>query len=61
MCQICYENYTDKDMHGLETCKHKFCPNCITDYLGKLYYFFIDSILEYNITNGQVKVIKCAD
>jgi hypothetical protein len=42
-------NYEPKDMHGLPTCSHKFCLNCITDYLN------------YNISNGQVKIIKCAD
>ena len=40
MCEICYSNYLDKDMHGLSSCSHKFCLNCITDYL------------EYNISNG---------
>jgi len=49
MCEICYMNYEVKDMHGLPTCSHKFCLNCITDYLN------------YNISNGQVKIIKCAD
>ena len=48
-CDICYSNYLDKDMHGLPTCAHRFCLNCIVDYL------------EYNISNGQVRKIKCAD
>jgi hypothetical protein len=33
-------------MFGLK-CEHKHCMNCVTDYL------------EYNITNGQVREIKC--
>lgn len=49
MCGICYLNYLEQHMHGLQTCAHKFCLNCITDYL------------EYNISNGQVRTIKCAD
>lgn len=36
-------------MHGLPSCTHKFCLNCIVDYL------------EFNISNGQVVKIKCAD
>lgn len=45
-CEICYMNYIEDDTFGLK-CNHKFCLNCITDYL------------EFNITNGQVRVIKC--
>ena len=49
MCEICYLNYNSKDMHGLPTCSHRFCLNCIVGYL------------EFNISNGQVRTIKCAD
>ena len=49
MCQICYMNYTEAGMSGLQTCNHKFCVNCIADYL------------EFSISNGQVRMIKCAD
>jgi hypothetical protein len=35
-------------MYGL-TCDHKYCVNCVTEYL------------EYNINNGQVRTIKCAN
>ena len=48
-CDICYENYLEKDMHGIQACSHRFCLNCQSDYL------------EFNITNGKVKTIKCAD
>lgn len=49
MCEICYESHAPSEMHGLTTCQHRFCLGCIIDYL------------EFNITNGQVRVIKCAD
>jgi hypothetical protein len=48
-CDICYENYLAKDMHGITQCAHRFCLNCQSDYL------------EFNITNGKVQKIKCAD
>jgi hypothetical protein len=35
-------------MYGLE-CKHLFCKGCVSDYL------------EFNISNGKVVKIKCAD
>lgn len=40
-------NYEDSDMYGIK-CNHKFCLNCLNDYL------------EFNISNGKVRVIKCA-
>ena len=40
MCNICYMNYQESDFSGLPTCQHKFCLNCLSDYL------------EFNITNG---------
>ena len=47
LCEICYMNYEEKDMYGIK-CQHKFCLNCLYDYL------------EFNITNGNVRQIKCA-
>jgi hypothetical protein len=36
-------------MHGISQCAHRYCLNCQSDYL------------EFNITNGKVNKIKCAD
>ena len=41
-CGICYENYKASDFHGIELCSHRFCLNCMTDYIT------------FNITNGKV-------
>eukprot|EP00347_Sterkiella_histriomuscorum_P021619 403333348 len=48
LCEICYMNYNESDLYGIK-CNHRYCKNCLYDYL------------EYNISNGQVRVIKCAD
>ena len=48
-CEICCENYNEKDFHGISECSHRFCLNCMTDYIT------------FNITNGKVNKIKCAD
>lgn len=41
-------NFLEKHTYALK-CKHRFCLNCISDYLT------------YKITNGEVREIRCPD